>query len=105
MRGLQVIAAGKDAEESRRVLYRRRLSVECSVIGEDVRADREHFPLFGRRDFITHVLIAGKSRAQQVFAAIFLPLLRFSGDNGCDNGADVPGIDRYLISESSAYIG
>ena len=60
--GLEVVAAGEDAEEAGRVLGRLRGAVERAVVGQHVGAQREDLAVLGRRDLAVHDVVAGEAR-------------------------------------------
>ena len=81
VRGLDVVAAGEDAEEAGRVLHRRGGAVERAVVGEHVGADGQDLAVAGRRDLAAHDVVAGEAGADQVLRAVLHPLHRLAGDD------------------------
>ncbi len=103
--GLQVVAAGEDAEEAGGVLRRRGRAVERAVVGEHVGADREDLAVLGRRDLAAHHVVAGEAGADEVLGAVLDPLHRLAEHQRGDDRADVAGVDRHLVAEAAADVG
>ena len=100
--GLEVVAAGEDAEEAGGVLDRGRGAVERAVVGQDVGADPEDLALLGGRDLAAHDVVAGEAGAHEVLEAVLHPLDRLAEDQRRDDRADVARVDRHLVAEAAA---
>ncbi len=103
--GLEVVAAGEDAEEAGGVLHRRRRAVERAVVGEHVGADREDLAVLGRGDLAAHDVVAREAGGHEVLGAVLHPLDRLAGQQRADDRADVAGVDRHLVAEAAADVG
>ena len=102
VRGLQVIGAGEDVEEPGGELGRLRGAVEGAVVGQHLGPQPEDLAVPGRGDLAVHVVVAGERGGHQVLRPVLHPLNRPAGEDGADDRADVPGIDRDLVAESAA---